>query len=305
MAATPSEFAALLALGIQHVLKGEQKQHPVEWGDFLKQTAAVEFTEDGVLTSGFGAMPEKSVGGAFTIDSPILGTTKTVDMTFYGLGFVANYELYRWEKYGVFSQMAKKLSLSGIYTKNVVGYSFLNSAFVTTTADLTTHQSEALCTTSHTLLRGTTTGKNAPTTAVALSYLALQEAFNDFATLVNEDGLEILLKASWLIVHANNLWVAETLIHSDYRPDNENMAKNTVKGRLKIHDTPFLTTAANFFLTSDKGGTWGDSVQFHMGDDLDIQKDVQPSTRNSIITCYGSWRMWVLDYLGIWGSAGS
>lgn len=295
------QFSDLLFVGLNDVFRSELKTHPETFGDWLAKKGAEEFTEEALVTTGFGPMPEKTVGGVFKVDKPLISPKKFYPMKTYGLAAVLEYELVRWEKYGVFTDVTKMMARSGVDRKNVVSYAILNNGFSTADSTYTTYSGEALFDDAHVLLRGGT-GKNAPTTPVALSYLGIQEGITDFATLTNEDGLFILKYAKRLICHESKRWIADTITGSEYRPDNANMNKNTLKGRLSVHSSPYLTDPDAWFLTCDKDQL---QLRFSLGDDLTMRKDFQFSTLNQEYSMYGAWRVEVLHWFGTWGSTGA
>mgnify|MGYP001603303243 CR=1 FL=1 len=294
------EFSTLLFLGLSKVFKDDLPTHPELFRPWLRVESAKEFTEDGIVTTGFGPMPEKQIGGAFSVDKPKMGTAKEWTLKSYGLGFVAEYELIRWEKYGVFKGITKKLSRSGVDRKNVLAHAILNNSFVSTDAAYTVHNGEALIATSHALLRGGTTS-NRPATATALSYVGLQEALTSFATAVNEDGLFIAIQAAQLVCHPAKEWEAQTLLGSEYRPDNANMNKNTLSGKLSIVSSPYLTSQTAWWVLASKESR---EMSFDQGDDLEFRKDFDQSTWNNLFSMYMSARVAVLHWYGTYGTPG-
>jgi hypothetical protein len=298
------DFTPLIEVGLSRVFKEALPTYPLIYKKWLATVQAKEWIEDEDLVTGFGAMPEKPIGNPFTTDSPKIGTVKQYTMKAYGLGFVIEHELRKWDKYSVFGRITRKLAWSGQDRKNITAYAILNNGFSTADAVYTTYASEALFSTSHALLRGGT-AKNAPTTAVAVSYLGLQEAMTDFRLLTNEDGLYIMLSPECLIVHPSKAWIAETQLQSQYRTGNANMEKNTLSGKLKIHDSPYLTSQTAYFVLSSKQLLRDNAMSFHMGEDLSMRRDYERSTWNLTFQMYGSWRVAVYHWYGTWGSQGA
>src|SRR5688572_25918709 len=125
------QYSALLALGLSRVFKDDIPTHKKLYTAWLAERSAKEFTEDELITTGFGPMPAKPVGSPYIVDKPFISNPKEYPMVPYGLGFVAEYELFRWDKYSVFTDMTKKLTRSGTDRKNILGYSPLNNGFST------------------------------------------------------------------------------------------------------------------------------------------------------------------------------
>lgn len=299
-----NQFSPLIELGLSKVFKESLPTYPLIYKKWLATVQAKEWIEDEDLVTGFGAMPEKGIGNPFTVDSPKIGSVKDYTMKAYGLGFVIEYELRKWDKYSVFGKITKKLAWSGQDRKNITAYAILNNGFSTADPIYTTYSNEALFSTTHNLLRGGT-AKNAPTTAVSVSYLGIQEALTDYSLLTNEDGLYIMLSPECLIVHPSDLWIAETILQSDYRPDNANMAKNTLRNKLSIHDSPYLTSTTAWFVLAGKSVLKDNAMKFSLGEDLNMRSDYDRSTWNLTFQMYGAWRVEVYHYYGTWGSQGA
>jgi hypothetical protein len=52
------EFSALLEIGLNRVFKDDLKTHPLLYKSWLSEKSATEFTEDALVTTGLGPMPE-------------------------------------------------------------------------------------------------------------------------------------------------------------------------------------------------------------------------------------------------------
>lgn len=297
-------FSALLELRLDRVQKDDLPTHPKLYGPWLAEKKAERYVSRDRQTTGFGPMPEKPPGNPVVVDTIFMGSEKSYTLVPHALGFVAEYELIRWDKHGVFVNITKKLNRSGVDRKNVVTHAILNNFFSTADSTYTTWAGEALGSTAHTLLRGGT-GKNAPTVATALSYLGLQEAITDYMMLVNEDGLYISLSPKMLVCHPSRAWVAQTLLKSELRPGTADNDTNTLTSKgLDYHTSPYLTDTDAWFLLSSKNEL-SEFLSFAIGDDLMFREESQASTFNRVYSVYGSWRVMVSSWRGTWGSAGS
>lgn len=299
-------FQVFLEVGLEKVHEGNAKRHPIKWKPLLRQTRIKEFERDDNLLTGFQQMPEKTIGGVFSLDKPEFSATKTGKVKTYGLAYVAEYELPRYDQYRVFNNMNSKLSYSGLYTKNILGFSIFNNAFSTTAgSEYTIFNGEALCNTAHVLTRISTSavGKNHVTTASDLNYISLQEALIDFMDTVDEDGKFVILEPECLLTSTSFSWIAEEIVGSRFRQDNANNALNTVS-HLRPETAPFLTDPDAWFVLGAPSGPWGDSVEFEIGDDLMPRSSFQHSTLNTILSMYMSCRIWLFHWMGIWGSPG-
>lgn len=299
--ATLQQYSALIELGLSDIFKSETPTHDAMYKTWLRVKSANEWIEDELVFTGLGPMPAKGLGAPFTTDKPLISSPKDFELGTWAMGVVMEYELVRWDKYGCFKNITKLLKRSGVDRKNIQAYAILNNSFSTANPKYTTYRNEALCSPAHTLLRGGT-GKNAPTTAVDLTYLGIQEGVTDFATLVNEDGLFVMREAKCLKCHPAKRWIADTLIKSTYRPDNANMAYNTVGGRFDVYDSPYLTATGPWWLLAAKDSL---RVSFNEGDAFQFRRAFDHATWNNVFSVYTSFTVAVLHWEGIWGSQGT
>lgn len=296
------EFSALLELGLSQVFKDDLPTHPRLFNAWLATKRAKEFTEDKLVVTGLQSMPTKDIGGVVTTDKPFISSPKDYDLVPHALGFVGEYELIRWDKYGVFSKITKMLTRSATDRFNVYTYAILNNSFSSSDSKYTTYASEAICSTSHTLLRGGT-ASNRPSTEVGITFLGAQQAITDYRTLVNEDSLYIILAPKLLVCHPSQEWKAKELFKSEYRPDNANMAYNSLReGGLSIHSSPYLTNTGYWWMLADKKKL---EICFSTGDEPQFRRDFQMSTWNNVFSVYASFRVEVLHWYGVWGTTGA
>lgn len=302
-AAQAEEFSAFLKTGLDDVFEDQLPTHDKLYRGYVLESAADEFKEDAIVVTGLGTMPTKPIGGDITTDKPYVSSEKVYTLATYALGYVAEYELVRWDKYDVFDSMEDELAKSAVDRCNIQVTSIFNNAFSTADSVYTTYSSEALGSTTHSLLGGGTTSNRSDTDA-ALSYAGLQEARTDFLKMQNERGLYVRLKPKNLIVEPSNEWWAQTLMKSTGRPETADNDINVLKGDYQVFgDNPYLTSTTAWFVTSDKK-TLGKAFRFRIGDKPMTRHDFDHSTYNSVRSCYQSNRVEVLHYQGLWASQG-
>jgi hypothetical protein len=288
------------------VFKDTLPTHPLMYKPWLATRKAKEWIEDELMTTGFGPMPQKAVGGPFVLDKPYITDPKDHTLVPYGLAFTIEYELLRWDRYSVFVNVTKKLARSGVDRKNLLAYSILNNSLSTSDAVYQTYASEVLCETTHVLQRGGT-AKNAPSSAVGISYLGMQEAITDFALTPNEDGLFIRLSPEKVVCAPAKAWIARTILQSEYRHDTANREKNTLSGELSgPHSSPYLTNENYWWVLASKETLKEQAgICLDIGDDLEFRRDYQISTWNRTYSMYGSFRPRVFHWYGTWGTTGA
>ncbi len=303
-AAQAEEFSDYLKTGLDDIFEDSLPTQDKLYRGWLSESDANEFREDAIVITGLGTMPTKDIGGDITVDKPITSSQKLYTLRTYALGYVAEYELVRWDRYDIFDEMEDELAKSAVDRCNIQATAILNNAFSTADARYTTYSGEALADATHVLLGGGTT-KNRSTTNAALSYAALQEARTDFMVLQNERGLFIRLKPRNLVVHPANEWWAQTLMQSVLRPETADNDKNVIQGNYRIYgDNPYLTSEDAWFMLSEKGKL-NRSMRFRIGDQPTVRHDFDHSTYNSVRSAYQSNRVEVIHYQGLWASDGT
>jgi hypothetical protein len=294
-----TEWQTTFELGLTKVYKDELKKLPKTYAAWLKEERAKHFYDTEWNVSGLGVMPAKTIGGTFVTDQILQGSTKQFSLQTYGLSLLIQYEAYRWDLYGVFGTLTKKLAKSATDRYNLVAYSLLNNAFSTSDSTFTTFQGEAICDSSHTRLDGGT-WRNRPTTNMGISYLGFQQAKIDLRKMVDERGRFTMIAPRQVIVPVETEWIAEEILKSKYRPDNNQMQYNSA-GDYSMHSAPYITQTTYWFVLCNKDDY---AIKMSLGDDPDFMTENVPGTRNRLYTSYCSFRLDVYNSVGIWGSSG-
>ena len=299
MAISRGQFSALVAPDLRHVYVETGKERPLEY-PLIFNTQDMEWNPvTDRQISGLGTMPEKPEGSQFQPDQPILGGSKAYTAVPYGMAFEVTWEMWRDELYGVMRELSAELARSARNRQEVQAWSILNNAFSTSFVGFTA--SEALCSTAHTGLDGTSRA-NRPSPDIGFGVTYLQNAIRRFETLTDERGLPRLMAPSLAVLAPLNKFVAREVLGSANKPytaDNEINA--LVEEDLSWMISHYLTTNTYHFLLTAKGQhdlnfLWREHPIFDSFDD--------PWTKNAVFTSYqrhtegyGSWR-------GIDGSTG-
>jgi hypothetical protein len=296
------EKRELFEKGLRKVYDDETKVLQNQYKEWLAETTANAWFEHEMGHSGLGVMPEKTVGGAITTDRIYYGNKRSYTMKAYALGLVIQYEVLRWDLYSVFKPITKELAKSAVTRYDLVAYGLWNNAFVTTSPAYTDYRGEAFLSATHTRMDGGS-WKNRPTTDIGLSMTALQQGTEDLRLTVNERGLYSAdMSPTHLLTSVANDWLAHTLLQSGYNPDNANQQiNNAARYRMSIQTSPYHTTSTHWFLCCKPKSM---KVRMAKGDDPDLVKDTENSTRNMVYHSYCSFRMEVYDGRGAYGSTG-
>lgn len=306
MPGTTMAFASYLeafALGFTDVFKDELKTHPRSYTAFLGELTAEHFYDTDWSVSGLGAMPQKNIGASFSTDRIIKGGQKQFGMTPYGMACVIEYEAMRWDLYSIFKGLPEELARSMTDRYNIVGHSVLNNSF---SAPSSTYQifasgvAENIISTAHVRLDGGT-WSNGSASNTGLSYLGIQEGVTNFATQVNQRGRYIMLDFKKLIVGESQRWIADTIVGSQYRPDNANQALNTLKGAAQVYSSPYITSATAWWLWANPKDV---KIKMRLGDSPRVDRDTAVNNMNLVMTCYASFDLQVYDSRGSFGSTG-
>jgi len=295
-----NQYAEAFSLGFTDVYEDELKLHQRTYKAFLREDTAKRWYDTDWVVSGLGSTPQKVVGGAIFTDRIIKGTQKQYALVPYALGCVVEWEAMKWDWYGIFEGLPNELAKSAVERYNIVGHSVLNNSFSAPSTDYKTFQSENMVSTSHTRLDGGT-WSNRSSTDVGLSYLGLQQARIDFAKLVNERGRYAIIEPELLITSADQRWIAEEILKSNWRPDNANQNVNLEKGSLDLYTSPYLTTAQYWWLEGPKENI---KIKMRLGENPKLTKDADVRTMSLVMSSYCSFGVAIFNTVGLWGSSG-
>jgi hypothetical protein len=193
----------------------------------------------------FRAMSE---GEEYTYKRPLQGSSKTLTIQKYGLGFSVSDEMISDGKFDLVADMVRKLAQSARESQEVQALALYNNGFSTeTTAD-----GVAIFSASHTLPSGGTF-RNTLSTAADLSVTSLDQALQDFETqFVGDTGIIKAPSPKILLVPPALRRYAMELIGSDLKADtNDNNMNSFRADGLRVVVSPYLTDSDAWFIQSD------------------------------------------------------
>jgi hypothetical protein len=295
------DYAEGYALGLTMVYEDDLKQHPKSWGSWLREETVKRFYDTDWVTSGLSTMPEKAIGGTISTDKILKGPTKQYGLTPYAVGVIIEYEAMRWEIHGIFDGLGQEMSKSAVNRYNVVTFSLFNNSFTAPNANYQTFQGETIIDTAHTRLDGGS-WSNQDSTNPGLSYLAIQQSLIDYTRLVNERGLYVQLAPQTLVTAPENEYLANEILGSSTRPDQSNPGViNTVRGKVKVVTSPFITSTTAWWMIANKSDV---RMKLRLGDKPRMEKDIDYRNKNLFMSSYCSFALAVFDSRGWWGSTG-
>ncbi len=298
---TYSDYTSAFALGITKVHDTSLAQHKRDYTVWLAEESVKRWRDTEWSKSGLGQMPEKGMGEQFSTDTILTGETKEFTLTPWGLAVVVVYEAMRWEIYGIFSGLGESLARAAADRYMVQAYSLLNNSFSAPNSNYKNWQAENMIATSHVRMDGGS-WSNRNSSDPGLSYLGVQQALIDLGKTVDQRGFYGKLNPQNLITGVENMFLAEELFSSGARPDQANPnVVNTIKGKLRIHTSPYITSTTAWWVTCDKNSV---ATKLRMGDAPKLERDSDVRTKNLVMTEYMSFNIAVYDALGWWGSTG-
>lgn len=299
MTMTRGGFSNNLAPGFRKIVFNSYTEKTTEGDKLVNMNTSQRAYEEDFPIAGFSTLQIKAEGGPVSYQDAIQGTIKRYIWTTYALGFRITQEMMDDDLYGIFgTKMSKALGRSARNNFEVVAHSPYNNAFSTSFAGFVS--GEALCSTSHALLRGGTAA-NRPATDTDLNLPALQAAVENFHGLVDEAGLPIMIVPRMLVYSVGFHWTANQLLKSSQMPGtNQNDINQIAREGITGHLSHFLTDTDAWFLLADKHDvnyfdrrkiTFSNSDDFETGD-----AKFKVTRRNG--AGWGDWR-------GVYGSQGA
>lgn len=255
MTTNSQSWARALFPGLKTWYGESYAEHPVEYTDLFDQESSTRAYEEIMGTTGFGLASIKTESGSVRYTDDSQAFMSRFAHLVYGLGFSISRELVEDDLYGIVGKRrAKKLGFSIRQTQEVVHANIYNRAFTSTYAG---GDGVELISTAHPNFAGGT-WSNELATPTDLSEAALEQACIDIMRWENDAGLKIAIKPWSLHIAPENVFEAERLFKSPYRPGSAENDINTLVGMfpggIKVNHY-FTDTDAWFIRTKVPSGT--------------------------------------------------
>ena len=232
------------------VMLGKQlKELPDIWRKVTKVQSSDRQTEISMNVVGFGDIPEKGEGAAYSTDVLMPGFEKRVTHSEFGMAFEVTQTALEDDRYDQLRKYATWLAFSAGYVLEKRAANLWNNGFSTeTTAD-----GVSIFNTAHPLVRGGTF-RNKPTTDVDLSWDALNNAIIDLSTETKHDSGQLAMAVQNLVLYVPPQleMLADRIVNSNGLPLSADNDRNSIKARrdISIVVNPLLTDADAWFLVS-------------------------------------------------------
>jgi phage major head subunit gpT-like protein len=240
------QHAENLAPGLNFRTFNAYKERPEIFPTIVKVMTSTRAYEEDYAKGGFGPLAEKGELEMTILDEPIkLGGVRFVHKSF-ALGYVISEEMRDDDQYNLAGDLAGALGKSSRYTAELYGHDVYNNAF--TTAKYAGRDGKALIATDHPVAGTGGVWSNRPAVDVDLSQAALEAAWGNFQTQVDDRGMPIDITPERLLVHPSNVLFARRLLESAGMPGGNNNDINPIQGMVRIVSSPYLTDEDAWFI---------------------------------------------------------
>ncbi len=300
MALGTSNFAELLWPAIKEIWGDSYDHYPTLYSKFVEVVESELAFEKFQGVTGFSRARIKPQGAPVNYDDPLLGYQKIVEPNVWQIGAVVTREMVDDEQYNYINKLPKFLGESLRQTEEVVCANLLNNGFTATTGTLTADTS-TLFNASHLIVDGTKTFRNLPSVTADLTQTSVEQMFIDVGNLVDDRGLNILVKPQRLIVPVDNQFQAEKIMKTQYELDTNNNTVNVIAGRLDVVVNPYLTDTDSWFVKNDLDNC----LVMTRRSKAKIERDNEFDTMNMKIFTWCRFGVDAIDARGFYGSAGA
>ncbi len=302
-----SRAQALIFLepGLSEIWNEKYPRHEAQYTKWVNLVDLNKATMTTTRMTDFGPLRLKGEAESVTQDDPIFGGTKTFQPLRFALKYGITQEMIDHDLYGQSSTLEQGLMKSAIEFQETQAANVWNGAFGTTNADgysATGFDGLALCSTSHTRLDGGAVIANRPSTDADLGVASLQAAVIAFENMKDERGRPSRIVPKTIIISPEEIFTAEELLGSEYKPGTANNEINAVrKYGLNYSVSHYKTDTDAWFLVASPGDTgikfiWDVRPRSEMWED----KDKEVIYRKVLLGCFvghDSWR-------GVYGTTG-
>lgn len=246
------EWAMLLAPGLIMQTFGRYAERPEEYRGIVNVLTSTKAYEENNTITGLGPLAPKAELEPVIFDEPLpIGQSRFVHQTF-GLAVAYSEEMRDDDQYGIMGQLAGQLGKSARYTAEVYGHDVYNNAF--SNAKYKGRDGLALCSLNHPVAATGGVYANKPPIDVDLSAAALEAGLLNFENQIDDRGMQIDMRAKYLVVSPTNRFLAKRLLQSDKMPGgNMNDVNPLMDEGLSPLIDHYLTDEDAWFLISAPG----------------------------------------------------
>jgi len=277
-------------------------EHPVEYTDLFDTDSSQKNYEEDVQLTGFGLVPIKAQGSPVTYDTEVQGFVTRYTHIAYASGYIVTKEELDDNLYEQVSRKrAAALAMSFRQTKENIAANVYNRAFATYLGG----DGKALCVTDHPNTTGGT-WSNRPAVDADLSEASLEDAIVAIMGTTNDRGLLVAIQPKTLHIARQEVFNAQRILDSKYRPSSANNDINVINqgnyipGGFKVNH--YFTAAHAWFIRNQIPGGTGMKYYERVGVMFDQDNDFD--TMNAKAKGYERYSFGWSDPRAIWGSNG-
>jgi len=270
---TTGSIPRLLQLGVRKVFGDNLTEWDAKYSKIFSVMNSTKAYEVDVQLEGFGLANEKDQGDDITFDSRMQGFAPKYIHTTWAKGYIVTEEALDDELYGQLDKGARALARAMNVTREVEAHAPLNDGW-DAAATMVDGDGVALFSTVHPNGPSGGTYSNRLTVEADLSEASLEDALAIISTMEDARGLPAMLAAQRLVIASGvNEFNTQRIMGSVLQNDTANNATNAVRDMNKIKlgwmDTPYLTQAQAWFLTTNAP----DGLCFYQRKDVTFGQD--------------------------------
>jgi len=297
--ANTGAFSQLISRDYKKIFFDEFAKQPEEYRAVANVTTMDGAYEKTGEIIGLNALQKIGEGQPVPYDNFTQGNEKTIYPEDFGLAFAITENMYDDDKSGHMKKAFAELGKAAALTRELVFWDLFNSGFGT--LKRAGIDSAALFA-SHPLVGGGSYS-NYAASGSALSVTTLQSAYNVFEKMVNERSNPRPSKPRLLIVPPELRFEAETLLKSEYNPENAMKQVNTIGNKgVEFMVCHFLSSTTAWFLLTEKQEH---DLRFINRKQLQLKQWDEPSKRLAVFQASMRFTTDFVNWYGTYGNAGA
>lgn len=263
MATLTPQFFELLEADTKDIFFKHVDMIPELFSQLFKRMSSTKAYEDGMRVGGLGSFATKPEGTPIAFDDPVQGTRVRTVHTTYALGWRATMEMMQDDQFGIMNRMSGDMGDSARDHRERLAWSLVDDAFTGTT--YTGLESEALFSTSHTLIKTGGTQSNSLSPAVELGQTGIESARSLLRTTTGMEGRYInLSQGGKLVFHSDLEDRVYELLNTEFQVDSSNNNRSTIvssRSGLDPLGVPYLSSTTNWAIYGPNHTlTWNDRM---------------------------------------------
>jgi hypothetical protein len=252
MAMTMQQFIRLADPDLDEIWHENEPQYEEQYSRVFNVKSMDQLYRIEAEMAGFGPMAEIAEGAEVQYDEAIAPRERRYDFVTRGKGYKVTRKLWENDRYDEVKQFERDLRRADMDDTETFYFALLANATGTTIS--TGFDGLALASTAHTRLDGGAVQANRPTSLVALSLTALEDAAIAFTKFKDHRGRPFRSQPRDLVIPLDLVLTANEILASAMNPTTTNNATNSLKNVFSISPlvTPYITSTTYWALMGDQ-----------------------------------------------------